>query len=423
MNASLAHRVFLVSSLLAVFVVGAVVMASARMRNLGGWETVDAFEEEYFGGLSRTPPVPAWPARDVSNLCTEIFIKIYKCGSSTNAGVARAIGAHRNLTGTRDLDSSSEYGPTCKVPTAVRRKRLEIRGPAVPVEEEGCKVHANHGMARSLAACRFENTTHDNASYVKQQVRQNSMLWTFIRDPGTRAVSHCLQKYFAMNHPPNLTDAYIIDFASHVPGSYIFNYMDGISLNPYKCEAFESAVGEPPTEAIGAGKVVRGRRKWDDDRLACEVERLLDSYDFVGLVEREDESLIAMKFLFSLKFRDILHMSAKIRSDNPKSAGRLHEPGPDLQRYMAEDFYEKSRVDRALHAGANARLDSTIARYGDAFHDELERFETMMVEAIQFCGFPITTQEFNRNRDCYWKDNGCGFKCLDEFAARFESYD
>ena len=46
----------------------------------------------------------------------------------------------------------------------------------------------------------------------------------------------------------------------------------------------------------------------------------------------------------------------------------------------------------------------------------------MTVEVVKFCKFPATNFEFEA-RDCYWKDNGCGFKCLDEFAARFESYD
>jgi hypothetical protein len=47
---------------------------------------------------------------------------------------------------------------------------------------------------------------------------------------------------------------------------------------------------------------------WDRGFVECKVNHLLDSYDFVGLIERQDESLVAMKLNF-LDFSTILAFS------------------------------------------------------------------------------------------------------------------
>ena len=66
------------------------------------------------------------------------------------------------------------------------------------------------------------------------------------------------------------------------------------------------------------------------------MDHLLDGYDFVGLVERQDESLVAMRMPFNPKFRDILKMSSKIRADGDKLAA---DPQPPLQSYLDNEFF------------------------------------------------------------------------------------
>jgi hypothetical protein len=122
-------------------------------------------------------------------MCTEIFIKIHKCGSSTNGGVAREFGFHRNLSGV----GSQESGLTrC-------------------TKEEECRVHANHGKASLFENCRLESDASVKANKsgftglnaiplaTERAVRPKSLLWTVIRDPRTRAYSH-----YHQHHTPTI---------------------------------------------------------------------------------------------------------------------------------------------------------------------------------------------------------------------------
>jgi hypothetical protein len=354
----------------------------------------------------------AWPERDTSRLCTEIFIKIHKCGSSTNGGVARAIAANRNLSGVNDVDE----GVSC------RKGRFSI-------QEEGCKVHANHAPAKVLRACRVERGGWlSNGSWVDEdefgdisqllnelpilasRARPRSLLWTVVRDPVTRALSWYYYMHVKCKAHKNCTqppDEDVIKRISKISGSYIFNYMDGLTTEKNVCRSGEDVdkSGRNKTHPFG----------WNHSIVECEVKHLLDSYDFVGVMEREDESLVAMKLLFGLRFRDILYVSAKVRSE---SGLLIPNPGNQLQTFLKGEFRTKCYVDRVLHAAANAKLDATIAGYGTVYDDELTRYTSLLVSARVACGDVIK----QRSRDpslCSWNDARCGNECLDAFAAEY----
>ena len=367
---------------------------------------------------------PAWPKRNISHLCTEIFIKIKKCGSSTNGGVARAIAAHRNLSGVGDHEVQGEF--------CVRGRRGE--------HHDGCRVHANHGYASLFKACRLERgVILANGSWISEKnqdllqegdfskttrVRPFSLLWTTVREPRARALSH----YYQHNVKPRVesepTDKKIIKWISQeVPGSYMYDYMDGISSTGDTCESLRFQ-GD---ELKGYSDRWKNRpQDWDRQFVECKVNHLLDSYDFVGVVERQDESLVAMKMLFDLQLRDVLYMSAKVRKESGKL---IADPSPELTSFLDEVFLSKAYVDAVLHEAANAKLDATIAQYGADYDREFERYTTLSVSARDFCGIPESVNEYHKNKTenssqiaCYWRDNGCGYECLDQFAAQHEEY-
>ena len=72
----------------------------------------------------------------------------------------------------------------------------------------------------------------------------------------------------------------------------MYDYMDGLQVTKDKCTQ--------------AKDVMLNRTQQDINFVHCRVRHLLDSYDFVGILERQDESLVAIKMLFNLKLRDIL---------------------------------------------------------------------------------------------------------------------
>lgn len=355
-----------------------------------------------------------WPEKNIDNLCTEIFIKIQKCGSSTNGGVARAIAAHRNLGGVHEGNVSSV---ACRVP-----------------EDEGCMVHANHGKASLFRKCRLEQRTpstgtqaregdvHREVASASTRVRQNSLLWTTIRDPRTRALSHYYQANIQTKDAKKPSEEEIIDWIAQVPGTFMFDYMGGLSVTPDSCQGTRTTQ-EGLSHDTADNQWANLSDDWDRGFVECKVNHLLDSYDFVGLIERQDESLVAMKLLFKLDFRDIFKMSSKIRKDGKKLAA---DPQTMLQSYLDQEFFSKAYVDRVLHEMANARLDATIAHYGNTFYSELERYSSLSADAREFCEIPESVALYNKEHGkikCYWGDNGCAYKCLDAFAEQHETYE
>lgn len=355
-----------------------------------------------------------WPEKNIDNLCTEIFIKIQKCGSSTNGGVARAIAAHRNLGGVHEGNVSSV---ACRVP-----------------EDEGCMVHANHGKAPLFRKCRLEQKTpstgtrasegdvHREVASASTRVRQNSLLWTTIRDPRTRALSQYYQRNVKSRDAKKPSEEEIIDWIARVPGTFMFDYMGGLSVTPDNCQGTRTTQ-EGLSHDTADNQWANLPDEWDRGFVECKVNHLLDSYDFVGLIERQDESLVAMKLLFKLDFKDILKMSSKIRKDGKLLAA---DPQAMLQSYLDQEFFSKAYVDRVLHEMANARLDATIAHYGNAFYCELERYSSLSADAREFCEVPESVALYKKEHgkiECYWGDNGCAYKCLDAFAEQHETYE
>ena len=345
---------------------------------------------------SRASP-PWWPEKNIDDLCTLIFIKIHKCGSSTNGGVARGIASNRNLS---KIKFNEEDWSSVRC-----------------MKNEECRVHANHGKASLFKNCRLES---DNNSSGRQfscaqrcTVRPNSFLWTVIRDPRTRALSH----YFQANRQKAHADKDIIKWIKKSNPSHMYDYMDGLQVTKDKC--------------VQAKGVIMNHTQHDINFVHCRVRHLLDSYDFVGILERQDESLVAMKLLFNLKLRDILYSSAKIRAESKFSSP---EPSHKVYTYLNDEFFSEAYVDRILYEAVNAKLDATIARYGSKFYREYELFSALSKEARVSCNLSksfhwgsdmqsVTEMENYSATHCYYKDAGCGYQCLHDFAAQFETYD
>mmetsp|Transcript_9090 Transcript_9090/g.15069 ORF Transcript_9090/g.15069 Transcript_9090/m.15069 type:complete len:318 (-) Transcript_9090:1306-2259(-) len=144
------------------------------------------------------------------------------------------------------------------------------------------------------------------------------------------------------------------------------------------------------------------------------VSELLSIYDFVGVTERFDESIIALKSLLpsSVSLYDCLYLKSKdSNSLDVDDIGRKFTPNPGMKG-LSEDLKQKlldfassyMSEDLKIYDMARKKLDSMIAGIPN-FQKDLQIYQNLLHEANASCLFDY--------KDCYWNDNGCGVTCLD----------
>jgi hypothetical protein len=160
-------------------------------------------------------------------------------------------------------------------------------------------------------------------------------------------------------------------------------------------------------------------------------ERVQDVILDIAVTERMDESLVALQLLMGLRLGDILlTSSSKVGGTFSRSSPK--EPCIEIQKsfiskrvkeYLGSDeWYAKNYGDYLLYAAANRSLDLTIEGLGrDRFEGALRKYrqakalvdERCASKAIFPCSANGTSQEALSKRDCYYRDEGCGYPCVD----------
>jgi hypothetical protein len=198
------------------------------------------------------------------------------------------------------------------------------------------------------------------------------------------------------------------------------------------------------------------------------VRDILHDYDFIGVTERMDESLVVLSYLMDLSLDEILYVK------NPRASGgwgthTADRPciyvtpsfvSPGMERWFAGDTSEggvaralmtqssggditsrrtrssRSSVlrpkswpemvygDTLLHRAVNASLDATIDQWigRDRFNERLQLFLYMKDQATQFCHKNNLIQpacdsggnKIHHNQNtCYIWGEACDHVCLD----------
>jgi hypothetical protein len=178
------------------------------------------------------------------------------------------------------------------------------------------------------------------------------------------------------------------------------------------------------------------------------VTAIMESFDFVAVQERMEESLVAMSMLLGIPVRGIIHLSpAKVGWPGTKKKlghfqTNIKDPSkctyivpafvsPGLEEYFATPAYQNSvKGERILYQVANRTLDLTIATFNQKeFETNLNTFRQAQARALYKCqdepAIPNASQfpcmrngKFNtvEEAECVQGDFGCGFKCLDQVA-------
>lgn len=149
-----------------------------------------------------------------------------------------------------------------------------------------------------------------------------------------------------------------------------------------------------------------------------------------------EETAVCLMMLLNIKMGTILYLNAKASGgfdDGGSQKCTFIQPSR-ITRGMGSYFSGatwKAMVqwDELLYQAANRSLDLTIDRLGRSeFERNVERFRAALAVAEEKClprqVFPCTADgQRNPNRDCLWKDSGCGSTCLDQVAQELGLWD
>lgn len=340
-----------------------------------------------------------------------IYIKVDKAASSTLAGINIRL-AHKVGAMVLPRHSSSTWWHMSKT----------------VAEPQVCSHTYSHGRASQVLHQTNHNTNRPSSSPV--------LLWTFLRDPLTRAVSEfnhfwiSRKGYGARNgivqpfleSRKNFQLKYIMDHAH--PEQALARVTNNESANPDNRQNATNVKSSPVWQLI--------------------EDRIMNVYDFIGVVERLEESLAVMKLLWGVDLQDLIVLSAKKSggwddgrynntcyqitppsstsvSSSQSHRGDVESLSPYLLNYIHTDFLV-GNYDYGLYAIVNASLDRTIAILGQARVDrtrqELRLLQALVEskcqdDAIFPCSSNGTLQHERSAKNCYWFDSGCGFACVD----------
>ena len=135
-----------------------------------------------------------------------------------------------------------------------------------------CAVSAHHGWATGPRRHHFERNPAD------------SILWSMVRIPTKQAISQFF--HFDVTRQGHKTDdASVIDY---------------FRQRSYQYEEFQ-------TKYLAMSPTLLKQKNY-----AAMIQDVMDRYDFIGIVERIDESYVALAMILGLEPADVLYVSSKI---------------------------------------------------------------------------------------------------------------
>ena len=261
-----------------------------------------------------------------------IFIKIPKTASSTAASVARRIASSLGLHGARDGNATTAM--SCTYIMSLRRPFPE------PL----------------LSAYHCIRDVVDR--FLTAHLRRPAFTWTMVRAPATRCLSHFYHLEVAKQGVvPSLANK--LAFA-----------------NGSNCSDYQVHYSRP----VGCAR----------DDAACAFR----GYDFVGHVERFDESMVALARVTRMPLAAVVYVAAK--TDCSRQDGQQHarcrtslatpdgDPSPTavasepwaLRSFFAGEFRRRNRGDYALWDAAKRAISEEASRAGA--REKLATFQAML---------------------------------------------
>jgi hypothetical protein len=277
-----------------------------------------------------------------------------------------------------------------------------LAGVALRIQNRhNCTVHWQHKLAR-------EYSWIDDASAIRVAP---------IREPSSRAMSsvyfHYVSFHKSTGGPRNPKDSFIIQKLRETKPDFVLDYTADRDL---------------------ATNLTDG-----DDRLSDVYEtirRMKAFYDFLFVVDRMDESLLVWSWLTKLPWTDLITMPSKRNGSWYLSGNRCVSLAgasltPAISAFFESTEWKHSHGgDRLLYQVANKSLDRTIDELigRPLFEKDLVQFRDFRRQITNACqnetNFPCSQDGSPQlelaKANCYVRDFGCGYPCIDRFANDME---
>lgn len=277
----------------------------------------------------------------------------------------------------------------------------------------------NLRIARNIARRLDKNFTYCNARFNHGQAslqfskrdRKRSFLWTVLRDPTQRAISMFFH-FRVSREEAKPTDENFQKYLLPKSRNY---YLSTLSLSGYVDDWIENPSNVNATAIPTA-------------------QSIIDDYDFIGITERLDESLVVLQMLLDLPIDDLLYLTAKSSGgyDDGAWENRCVYITPKFVSSGMKEWFDGEvwqnaiKHDLAIYKAAEKSLDLTIEKLGPEFYRKLGALKKAQALAVEKCQgnsvFPCLSDGTKATKrdglDCLWSDSGCGAGCLDSIAAR-----
>lgn len=267
-----------------------------------------------------------------------------------------------------------------------------------------CDNRWTHGRRRRLYATRFQNRS-----------KSESFLWTIVRDPTERYLSHFFW-------------------------GPMIESVQGNEIKPPTARDFQKWLRGPRHYPYFYNCILSTKRQYRCDRSYHQTERqaveeltqILHEYDFVGLAERYDESMVVLMLLLNIPMADII----VFRSKSSGSGYAVHRgclPIPpkytpdDIREYFeSSEWRERIQTDELFHQAVNRSLDLTIDQLGrDVVERNVKRYRKAQEvvsrqcegRVVMPCKEYISKPREGDETDCMYQDIGCGMECLDDVST------
>ena len=248
-----------------------------------------------------------------------------------------------------------------------------------------------------LCKLRFDHTSAFKQDYGNRN-KKKSFLFTIIREPTSRAVSQFFH-FHVSREKVEPTDA---NFKHHL---LKYPYLHHYYLRDLSVKHFDPYVNDTVSS----------------------INDILTEYDFIGITERLDESLVALQMILGLETNDLLYLRAKGNGgyDDAATQNRTCQyivpsfVSPEMKKFFqSKQWNDRTYGDQLLYNAADKSLDLTIDKLGRReFNKKLSTFRKTLALAEATCTnvqFPCSESgELNNRTDCLWLDSGCGVHCLD----------
>ena len=143
---------------------------------------------------------------------------------------------------------------------------------------------------------------------------------------------------------------------------------------------------------------------------------IMEIYDSIGIASAQqyDASIVALAHILQRPLSHVLYLPAKINQGTKKKT--LKQTPLKVQKYAAsEEFLEENREDFNLIHLADLSIQEMYLREA-ILTSKLSTFKSLQNEAASKCA-DFAYENHHKytvyDANCYWIDNGCGYKCFD----------